>query len=110
MVFDNIANIVLVVSFVLIFYKLFQFNNQHNETSSNKNLIIKRSLAGIVLVPLNAIISSLCFALTLVVLSNSNLEMPDEYIANIANFYKGIETIPFFHKFFAEESAKKLKA
>lgn len=96
MMFDNIANIALVLSFVLIFYKLFHFNNQDRQAaSSNKRLIIKRSLAGIILVPLNAIVSSLCFALTLIVLSNSNLTMPDEYIAIIASFYKSAAAIFF---------------
>ncbi|HEY2349917.1 MAG TPA: dipeptidase [Puia sp.] len=42
-------------------------------------------------------------------LDSDNLHSPNEKY-NIANFYKGIETIPYFHKFFAEESLKKLKA
>ena len=32
-----------------------------------------------------------------------NLHSPNEKF-DIVNFYKGIETIPYFHKFFAEES------
>jgi acetylornithine deacetylase/succinyl-diaminopimelate desuccinylase-like protein len=38
-------------------------------------------------------------------LDSDNLHSPNEKY-DIANFYKGIETIPFFHKFFAEESIK----
>jgi acetylornithine deacetylase/succinyl-diaminopimelate desuccinylase-like protein len=34
-------------------------------------------------------------------LDNDNLHSPNEKY-NIANYYKGIETIPYFHKFFAE--------
>lgn len=34
-------------------------------------------------------------------LDNDNLHSPNEKF-NIENFYKGIETIPYFHKFFAE--------
>jgi len=41
-------------------------------------------------------------------LDSDNLHSPNEKF-DIANFYKGIETIPYFHKFFAEESLKKLK-
>ncbi len=39
-------------------------------------------------------------------LDSDNLHSPNEKY-NIANFYKGIETIPFFHKYFAELSLKK---
>lgn len=35
-------------------------------------------------------------------LDNDNLHSPNEKF-NIENYYKGIETIPYFHKFFAEE-------
>jgi acetylornithine deacetylase/succinyl-diaminopimelate desuccinylase-like protein len=42
-------------------------------------------------------------------LDSDNLHSPNEKY-DIANFYKGIETIPYFHKFFAEESLKKLNA
>ncbi|MBI1341565.1 MAG: dipeptidase [Terrimonas sp.] len=35
-------------------------------------------------------------------LDNDNLHSPNEKY-NIANFYKGIETIPYFHKYFAAE-------
>jgi acetylornithine deacetylase/succinyl-diaminopimelate desuccinylase-like protein len=38
-------------------------------------------------------------------LDSDNLHSPNEKY-NIANFYKGIETIPYFHKFFAEEKIK----
>ena len=38
-------------------------------------------------------------------LDSDNLHSPNEKY-NIANFYKGIETIPYFHKFFAELSQK----
>lgn len=36
-------------------------------------------------------------------LDSDNLHSPNEKF-DIVNFYKGIETIPYFHKFFAEES------
>jgi acetylornithine deacetylase/succinyl-diaminopimelate desuccinylase-like protein len=39
-------------------------------------------------------------------LDSDNLHSPNEKY-NIANFYKGIETIPYFHKYFAEGSPKK---
>lgn len=39
-------------------------------------------------------------------LDSDNLHSPNEKY-NIANFYKGIETIPYFHHFFAEESSKR---
>jgi len=35
-------------------------------------------------------------------LDNDNLHSPNEKY-NIENYYKGIETIPYFHKYFAEE-------
>ena len=38
-------------------------------------------------------------------LDSDNLHSPNEKY-NIANFYKGIETIPYFHQFFAELSSK----
>ncbi|MEK7224203.1 MAG: peptidase dimerization domain protein, partial [Bacteroidota bacterium] len=34
-------------------------------------------------------------------LDNDNLHSPNEKY-NIENYYKGIETIPYFHKYFAE--------
>jgi acetylornithine deacetylase/succinyl-diaminopimelate desuccinylase-like protein len=42
-------------------------------------------------------------------LDSDNLHSPNEKF-DIANFYKGIETIPYFHQFFAEESLRKPKA
>jgi acetylornithine deacetylase/succinyl-diaminopimelate desuccinylase-like protein len=42
-------------------------------------------------------------------LDSDNLHSPNEKY-NIANFYKGIETIPYFHKFFAEESLKRAQS
>ena len=42
-------------------------------------------------------------------LDSDNLHSPNEKY-DIANFYKGIETIPFFHKFFAEESIKRAQS
>ena len=38
-------------------------------------------------------------------LDSDNLHSPNEKYG-IANFYKGIETIPFFHKYFAESGTK----
>jgi acetylornithine deacetylase/succinyl-diaminopimelate desuccinylase-like protein len=40
-------------------------------------------------------------------LDSDNLHSPNEKF-NIANFYKGIETIPYFHKYFAELSPKQV--
>jgi acetylornithine deacetylase/succinyl-diaminopimelate desuccinylase-like protein len=37
-------------------------------------------------------------------LDSDNLHSPNEKY-DIANFYKGIETIPYFHKYFAEKNA-----
>ncbi len=37
-------------------------------------------------------------------LDSDNLHSPNEKY-NIANFYKGIETIPYFHQYFAEMKA-----
>ena len=39
-------------------------------------------------------------------LDSDNLHSPNEKY-NIANFFKGIETIPYFHKFFAEGKSKE---
>ena len=36
-------------------------------------------------------------------LDSDNLHSPNEKYG-IANFYKGIETIPYFHKYFAEKT------
>lgn len=38
-------------------------------------------------------------------LDSDNLHSPNEKF-DLANFYKGIETIPYFHKYFAEEASK----
>jgi acetylornithine deacetylase/succinyl-diaminopimelate desuccinylase-like protein len=38
-------------------------------------------------------------------LDNDNIHSPNEKY-DVFNYYKGIETIPFFHKFFAESEAK----
>ncbi len=40
-------------------------------------------------------------------LDSDNLHSPNEKY-NIENFYKGIETIPYFHKYFAEEKRRKV--
>jgi len=37
-------------------------------------------------------------------LDSDNLHSPNEKY-DIVNFYKGIETIPYFHKYFAEKNA-----
>lgn len=39
-------------------------------------------------------------------LDSDNIHSPNEKF-DLANFYKGIETIPYFHKYFAEMSGKK---
>ncbi|HRO43205.1 MAG TPA: M20/M25/M40 family metallo-hydrolase, partial [Flavipsychrobacter sp.] len=36
-------------------------------------------------------------------LDNDNIHSPNEKY-DVANFYKGIETLPYFHKYFAEMS------
>lgn len=94
MFFDNIANVAFVVSFVLVFYKLFKLN-QHKKNEKQKTLIIKNSFSGTILVPLNAIVSSLCFVLTMVILANTTLTKPDEYVDAISAFYKHAPAIFF---------------
>lgn len=69
MFFDNIANVVFVLSFVLIYYKLFKLNTQPKDNEPKKALIVKNTFAGLVVVPLNAIVSSLCFVFTMLVLA-----------------------------------------
>lgn len=74
MFFDNIANVIFVVSFVLIYYKLFKLNNQekNQEKTDKKNIIVKNTFAGLILVPLNAVVSSLAFVFTMLVLAGNN--------------------------------------
>lgn len=66
MFFDNVANIIFVVSFVLIFYKLFKINKI--EKAKKKTIIVKNTFAGLILVPLNAVVASLMFVFTMLVL------------------------------------------
>lgn len=70
MFFDNIANIFFVVSFVLVFYKLFKLN-QIDKEANKKIFYTKNTFAGLVLVPLNAIVSSLMFVFTMLILLNT---------------------------------------
>lgn len=70
MAFDNVANVVFVVSFVLVFYKLFNLHQVERQTSK-KTFVTKNVFAGLALVPLNAIVSSLCFVFTMLVLLNT---------------------------------------
>lgn len=70
MFFDNIANVVFVVSFVLVFYQLFKLNRM-DKNLNKKAYITKNVFAGLVLVPLNAIVSSLMFVFTMLVLLNT---------------------------------------
>lgn len=82
--FDNLANILFIISFYFIYYYLFKLRDQNK---SLKVTIIKKVSAGLVIVPLNAIIATLAFVLTLVVLYfNPSLSRPIEYDNNIINF------------------------
>lgn len=73
MFFDNIANVFFVVSFVLVFYKLFKLN-QVEKNKNKKAYLTKNTFAGLILVPLNAIVSSLMFVFTMLVLLNTGSE------------------------------------
>lgn len=86
MVFDDLSNIILVISFILIFYKLFNLNNTIN--ISVKKAYVKRTFAGLILIPLNAIVSSLAFAFTIIVLANSSMARPGDFAGSVAPFYK----------------------
>lgn len=70
MFFDNIANVVFVVSFVLIFYHLFKLNRIDKNTNK-KTYVTKNVFAGLILVPLNALVASLMFVFTMLVLLNT---------------------------------------
>lgn len=90
MFFDNIANIIFVVSFVFVFTWLFKNKtNKYCKTNNNYHeSIIRHSFAGLILIPLNALVSSCAFILTVVILANSNLSAPNEYFAAIKAFYQ----------------------
>lgn len=82
--FDNIANILFIISFYFIYYYLFKLRNKSENLKVDT---FKKVSAGLVIIPFNAIIATLSFALTLVVLYFSpNLARPDEYDSNILNF------------------------
>lgn len=74
MFFDNIANVVFVVSFVLVFYKLFKLNQVSKETNK-KAFVTKNTFAGLVLIPLNALVSSLMFVFTMLVILNTGSDV-----------------------------------
>lgn len=93
MFFDNIANIIFVVSFVLVFYQLFKVNKIEKEKKNN--FIIKNTFSGLLLVSLNAIVSSLAFVFTILILANTSLSKPDEYIEAIKAFYQNAPAIFF---------------
>lgn len=89
--FDDIANIVFVISFYFIYYYLFKLRNTSDNT---KNDVIKKVSAGLVLVPLNAIVSTLAFILTLVILYfNPVLSRPGDYLRNIINFNNNVTKV-----------------
>lgn len=91
--FDNIANIVFVISFYFIYYYLFKFRNKSNNLKTD---VIKKVTAGVVLVPLNAIVASLAFVLTLVILYfNPSLSRPGDYLNNIINFNNNVTKVFF---------------
>ncbi|MDQ7983088.1 MAG: hypothetical protein REH79_02575 [Spiroplasma sp.] len=97
MFFDNIANIIFVVSFVIVFYQLFKNKtNKYCKTNNNYHeSIIRHTFAGLILIPLNAIVASFSFIITVVILANSNLSGVDEYLAEIAAFYQNGVTLFF---------------
>ncbi|WP_308149765.1 hypothetical protein [Spiroplasma sp. AdecLV25b] len=91
--FDNIANITFIISFYFIYYYLFKLRNKSNNLKTD---VIKKVSAGVVLVPLNAIVAALAFALTLVVLYfNPTLSRPGDYLNNIVNFNNNVTKIFF---------------
>ncbi|WP_375317095.1 hypothetical protein [Spiroplasma endosymbiont of Virgichneumon dumeticola] len=91
--FDNIANITFIISFYFIYYYLFKLRNKSNNLKTD---VIKKVSAGVVLVPLNAIVAALAFALTLVVLYfNPTLSRPGDYSNNIVNFNNNVTKIFF---------------
>lgn len=91
--FDDIANILFIISFYVIYYYLFKLRNKGENLKVD---VIKKVSAGLVIIPLNAIIATLSFVLTLVVLYFSpNLARPDEYQESITNFIKHIAPVFF---------------
>ncbi|MBE4704405.1 hypothetical protein [Spiroplasma platyhelix] len=89
MFFDNIANVVFVISFVLVFYKLFKLNQV--DTTNKKTFIAKNTFAGLVLVPLNAIVSSLMFVFTMLVLLNTgSAEHVDVFHGDHEGIFDGV--------------------
>lgn len=97
MFFDNIANIIFVVSFVIVFACLFKNKtNKYCKTNNNYHeSIIRHTFAGLILIPLNAIVSTFAFIVTVVILANSNLSAPEEYFAAIKAFYQSGATLFF---------------
>ena len=91
--FDNIANILFTISFYFTYYYFFKLRNKSENLKVDT---IKKVGAGLVVVPLNAIIFTLSFALTLEVLYFSpNLPRPDEYDNNIFNFNNHLMIVLF---------------
>lgn len=88
-VFDNVANIVFIVSFVLIFYKIFKLDKIYDR----KKNITKNLFATLILVPLNAIVSTLCFVLTMIVLSSTSLG--HDHGDSIGAFFSNVPAIFF---------------
>lgn len=102
MFFDNIANVVFVVSFVLVFYYLFKLNRT-DKNISKKTYITKNVSAGLVLVPLNAVVSSLMFVFTMLVLLNTGSGADvdvfhaghDHITDSVSNFFANASAIFF---------------
>ncbi|WP_342276029.1 hypothetical protein [Spiroplasma endosymbiont of Nebria brevicollis] len=91
--FDDIANVVFIISFYFIYYYLFKLRNKSNNLKTD---VIKKVSAGLVLVPLNAVVASLAFSLTLVVLYfNPTLSRPGDYLNNIINFNNNVTKVFF---------------
>lgn len=106
MFFDNIANIIFVISFVIVFACLFRNKtNKYCKTNNNYHeSIIRHTFAGLILIPLNAVVSTFAFIITVVILANSGLS--DEYLDAIAAFYRNGATLFFI--LFAIELARFL--
>lgn len=101
MFFDNIANVVFVVSFVLVFYQLFKLNRIDKNTNK-KTYLTKNVFAGLVLVPLNAVVSSLMFVFTMLVLLNTGTGQHD----HVHTFHAGHDHVTdSVSAFFANASA-----
>jgi acetylornithine deacetylase/succinyl-diaminopimelate desuccinylase-like protein len=73
------------------------------ETTFNKKPIPTRGGGSIPIIALFEKVLGLKTVLMGFGLDNDNIHSPNEKF-DLVNYYKGIETIPYFHKFFAEMS------